>query len=134
MAPIFFLEGLTGAFFKPLAFSYALAVGASMVVALTVTPALSLILLRNAALERRQSPLVRWLQAGYERVLSRIVTKPSRAYAAVALTVAAGIAVTPFLGQSLLPNFKERDFLMHWVTSPDTSRTGGDPDLGPGLS
>src|SRR5512132_331465 len=122
MAPIFFLEGLTGAVFKPLVFSYALAVGASMVVALTVTPALSLILLRNAAIERRQSPLVRWLQAGYERVLSRIVTKPSRAYAAVALTVAAGIAVMPFLGQSLLPNFKERDFLMHWVTSPDTSQ------------
>ena len=121
MAPIFFLEGLTGAFFKPLVFSYALAVGASMVVALTVTPALSLILLRNAPVERRQSPLVRWLQAGYEPVLSRIITRPRRAYAGVALTVAAGVAVVPFLGQSLLPSFKERDFLMHWLTAPDTS-------------
>jgi Cu/Ag efflux pump CusA len=37
------------------------------------------------------------------------------------LTVAAGVAVTPFLGQSLLPSFKERDFLMHWLTAPDTS-------------
>jgi CzcA family heavy metal efflux pump len=122
MAPIFFLEGLTGAFFKPLVLSYALAVGASMVVALTVTPALSLILLRNAPLERRQSPLVKWLQAGYERVLSRIITRPRRAYAVVALTVAAGVAVVPFLGQSLLPSFKERDFLMHWLTAPDTSQ------------
>ena len=35
--------------------------------------------------------------------------------------MAAGIAVVPFLGSSLLPNFKERDFLMHWLTSPDTA-------------
>jgi Cu/Ag efflux pump CusA len=32
-----------------------------------------------------------------------------------------GVAVVPFLGQDLLPSFKERDFLMHWVTAPDTS-------------
>ena len=75
MIPVFFLTGLTGAFFKPLAFSYILAVGASLLVALTVTPALALILLRNAPLERRRSPLVAWLQRGYERVLARIVSQ-----------------------------------------------------------
>jgi CzcA family heavy metal efflux pump len=121
MAPIFFLTGLTGAFFKPLAFSYVLAVAASLVIALTVTPALSLILLAKAPLERRQSPVERWLERGYEGILSRIVYRPRVAYATVALTVAAGLAVVPFLGQSLLPNFKERDFLMHWLTPPDTS-------------
>ena len=46
--PVFLLDGLTGAFFRPLALSYTLAVMASMLVALTVTPALALILLRNA--------------------------------------------------------------------------------------
>jgi CzcA family heavy metal efflux pump len=121
MTPVFFLTGLTGAFFKPLAVTYVLAVGVSLLVALTVTPSLCLILLSGSSLERRRSPLVTWLQTGYERVLSRIVTKPRWAYAASLLTVAAGLAVVPFLGQSLLPNFKERDFLMHWLTSPDTS-------------
>ena len=45
--PVFLLQGLTGAFFRPLALSYTLAIVASMVVALTVTPALALILLRG---------------------------------------------------------------------------------------
>ena len=121
MVPIFFLQGLTGAFFRPLALSYVLAVGVSLVTALTVTPALSLILLRKAPLERRESPLTLALERVYERGLSRIVTKPSRAYVAVLVTVAAGVAVLPYLGESLVPTFKERDFLGHWITKPGTS-------------
>jgi CzcA family heavy metal efflux pump len=121
MMPIFFLTGLTGAFFKPLAFTYVLAVGVSLIIALTVTPALALIMLGNRSLERRQPPLVRWLQGGYGRVLSRIVSRPRWAYLVAGVTAVAGIVVYPFLGQALLPNFKERDFLMHWITNPDTS-------------
>ena len=119
--PVYFLQGLTGAFFRPLALSYALAVLASLVVALTVTPALALLLLRRAPLERRGSPVVGWLQRGYTAALSRVVQRPVWAYATVAVVVAAGIAVVPSLGESLFPTFKERDFLMHWVTAPGTS-------------
>jgi CzcA family heavy metal efflux pump len=121
LLPIFFMEGLSGAFFQPLAISYALAVLASMLVAMTVTPALALILLRNAPIERRESPLVHWLQRGYDRVLKRIIRSPLPAFAAVGVLVLIGAAVMPLLGQSLLPDFKERDFLMHWVTQPGTS-------------
>jgi CzcA family heavy metal efflux pump len=119
--PVFFLSGLTGAFFKPLALSYTLATLASLVVALTVTPALTLIMLRKSALERRESPLVRWLQGGYQALLARVVNRPRRAYAAVGVVFLAGAATLPLLGQSLLPSFKERDFLMHWVTDPSAS-------------
>jgi CzcA family heavy metal efflux pump len=121
--PILLLAGLTGSFFRPLAFSYALAILASMAVALTVTPALALMLLARAPLERRESPLVRWLQRGYTGLLARIISRPGRAYATVGVVVVAGLLVVPFLGQSLFPAFKERDFLMHWVTRPGTSRT-----------
>jgi CzcA family heavy metal efflux pump len=119
--PVFFLSGLTGAFFKPLALSYTLAIVASLVVALTVTPALTLILLRRSVIERRDSPLVRRLQRWYQAVLARVVGRPRRAYATVGIVFLAGTAVVPFLGQSLLPSFKERDFLMHWVTDPSAS-------------
>src|SRR5688500_19265018 len=114
VAPIFMLEGLSGSFFRPLATSYALALLASMVVALTVTPAMSLIFFRNPkALQHRESPLVPPLQRAYHFLLSRIVNRPRRAYAAVGATAMLGLAALPLLGQSLLPSFKERDFLMH---------------------
>jgi CzcA family heavy metal efflux pump len=121
MGPIFFLQGLTGAFFRPLVLAYALAVLVSLVVAITVTPALSLILLPHAPLERGESPLVHRLGRGYEAVLSRVLNRPRGAYLAAALTVVAGLAVVPFLGESLIPAFKERDFLGHWITKPGTS-------------
>ncbi len=122
LLPVFVMEGLSGAFFRPLAFSYAIAIAASMVVALTVTPAMSFILLRNVPLEHRESPLTRWLQRGYGAVLSRIVKTPLPAYFTVGVIVLAGVGVWPLLGHSLLPSFKERDFLMHWLTKPGTSR------------
>jgi CzcA family heavy metal efflux pump len=119
--PIYFLQGLTGSFFRPLAFSYGLAVLASLVVALTVTPALAALLLRGAPLERRGSPMVAWLQRAYTSLLARVIRRPRFAYGTVAAFLALGVALTPFLGESLFPAFKERDFLMHWVTFPGTS-------------
>src|SRR5205085_730857 len=74
--PVFLLEGLTGSFFRPLALAYTLAIVASMVVAMTLTPALTLILLRNTPIERHGSPLVRVLQRGYTRVLTRVIRRP----------------------------------------------------------
>jgi CzcA family heavy metal efflux pump len=118
VVPVFFIAGLSGSFFRPLIGAYALAVAASLVVALTITPALALILLRGAPLERRESPVARGLKRGYTAVLSRTVKSPKPAYAMVGVIAALGVAVLPLLGQSLLPSFKERDFLMHWLMRP----------------
>jgi CzcA family heavy metal efflux pump len=119
--PVFFIAGLSGAFFQPLAMAYALAVLASLGVALTVTPAMAYILLRDAPIERRESPIGRRLQAAYASLLARVVSHSRPAFAAVAGVTIAGLLVATQLGQSLLPDFKERDFLMHWVTAPGTS-------------
>jgi CzcA family heavy metal efflux pump len=121
VAPVFFMGGLAGAFFEPLALAFLLAMLASMVVALTVTPALCLLLLGRGKVEMRESPLVPWLKRHYTRMLTRTVDRPRATFVAIAAVVAAGFAVLPFLGNSLLPNFKERDFLMHWIPTEGTS-------------
>jgi CzcA family heavy metal efflux pump len=124
VSPVFFMGGLSGAFFEPLAVSYLTAMFASMVVALTVTPALCLILLGGksgrASLDR-ESPLVPRLQRMYSAALSRVVHAPRLTYVCTLVIVLAGLIIYPFLGESLLPSFKERDFLMHWVPAEGTS-------------
>ncbi|MEU2236167.1 efflux RND transporter permease subunit [Streptomyces vietnamensis] len=119
--PVFLLQGVAGSFFRTLAVSYTFAIIASMVVALTVTPALCLIMLRKAKVERRQSPLLRWLQTGYTAGLRRIVRRPVHAYLVSGVLVLVAALLVPQLSQSLLPSFKERDFLVHFITTPGTS-------------
>ncbi len=120
--PIFFLDGLSGSFFRPLAISYVLAVLASLGVALTLTPALSLLLLPRAANKQRAEPtLTRWLKRSYARALPRFVNKPRLAIASLLVFFTLTAVTVPFLGEEFLPNFKETDFLMHWVEKPGTS-------------
>jgi CzcA family heavy metal efflux pump len=119
--PVFFLEGLTGAFLPPLVVSYLLAVAASTLVALFVTPALSLMLLSGGS---REPPLARLLQRGYERALAPVVHTPGRALAAGAaglVVVLLGLAVVPLLSQNLAPTFKDTDLLVRLNSTPGTS-------------
>ena len=118
--PVFFLSGLSGAFFQPLVLSYGLAVMVSMVVATTVTPALCLLLLSRGH-RQKESPLSRVLKRGYGTALAVIMRRPHPAILTAAATIAAGLLVFPTLGQSLLPNFKENDLITYWATKPGTS-------------
>jgi CzcA family heavy metal efflux pump len=123
VTPILFMGGVSGAFFEPLAWSYMLAVVASMIVALTVTPALSLLLRGEASRADRESPVAVWLLGKYDAVLQRIVSAPRKVFIVAGVVVAAGVGVLPLLGQSLLPSFKERNLLVNWSTAPGTSHT-----------
>ena len=115
------LQGLTGSFFRPLAVAYALAVLASMVVALTVTPALAMVLMPGARLNAADPPLIGWCKRQYRRLLGPSIRRPVVAGAAVVTAIVAGFLVLPGLGQDLFPNFKERNLLMHFNTKPGTS-------------
>ncbi|HKA58568.1 MAG TPA: efflux RND transporter permease subunit [Gemmatimonadales bacterium] len=121
LVPVFFIGGLSGAFFQPMALAYGLAVLASMVVALTVTPAMCLLLLAKAPITEQRQPVVQWLQRGYQAVLTRIVQRPLPIFTTTGVIMVLGFAVLPFLGESLFPHFKERDFLIHWITKPGSS-------------
>ena len=119
--PIFFLGGLAGSFFRPLAMSYILAILASLGVALTVTPALSLMLLSRRSGGKHEAPLSRVLRAMYRLVLPPLVDRPLFSMAVLFTAFAIAGAAYTRLGQEFLPNFRETDFLMHFVEKPGTS-------------
>src|SRR3954471_2165686 len=83
VVPVFFMQALSGAFFKPLIFAYVMAILASLVVAVTVTPVLCLFLLQNASLTGKVSPLSEWLGLIYVRTLARATKTPAAAYITV---------------------------------------------------
>jgi Cu/Ag efflux pump CusA len=126
VVPLFFLTGLAGAFFKPLVLAYMAAVVVSTVVALTVTAALSLVLLSRVPLERRESPLIRWLQRGYDGLMARLIQAPAAAYAVAGIIVLAGVAALPALEQQLVPAYRDTNLLINWEGSPGTSRPAMD--------
>ena len=123
IVPVFFMSGMFGSVFQPLAISYVLAVLAAMAVALLVTPALSLILLSKTRLEVRESPIIPRLQRSYERALTRTVQKPQPVYVVAAILVVASLAVLPSLRWGpLLPSFQEPYLMIQLNGAPATSR------------
>lgn len=126
LMPVFFLPGLSGSFFRPLAMSYILAILASLFVALTLTPALSLMILprrysNGNGGEIQEPKLVQWLKVRYEKLLRSMVEQPKKALRIPLAVLTISLIALPFLGEEFLPHFKEYDFLMHWVEKPGTS-------------
>jgi CzcA family heavy metal efflux pump len=121
--PVAAMAGRPGAFFEPLVLAYALAVVAAMVVAMTVTPALSLLLFSRGSGIRRESPLLRRFRPRYDRTLSGVVGRPRAVLVAAVAAVAVGVAVVPLLSTSLIPSFKERDLFVRLNAEPSTSNT-----------
>jgi CzcA family heavy metal efflux pump len=119
--PVVTLPGIAGRLFAPLALSYALAVLASLVVALTVAPALSMALLSGRNIPARDPPLVRWGRRGYEALLQGIAGSPRTVMAAAALLTIGGCAVLPLFTGSFIPELREGHFTVHMSAVPGTS-------------
>ena len=119
--PILMMSGIAGAIFRPLGVTYILSVMASLLVALTVTPALCLILLSRKTLARQEPPLVRWLKAGYRRVLLFVERAPALVVVGVVALTVAGIAVLPTFRSSFLPPFHEGEYIVHMTGLPGSS-------------
>ena len=119
--PILFLNGVAGEFFRPLALAYCLAILASTVVALTITPVLALLLLRTTVGRERPSPVAAMLLRGYEPLLRRTLSHPKLLLGATATLLGLAALLGATLREEFLPHFAENDFLMHWVARPGTS-------------
>jgi CzcA family heavy metal efflux pump len=119
--PVLMMRGVAGRIFSPLGVTYIWAILASLVVALTVTPALAMILLPHADLHREDPPVIHWLRGRYERLLTRIERYPKTVIGAVAVLVFAAILAIPFLGGEFLPSLREGHFIVHMTAVPGTS-------------
>ncbi len=119
--PVLALTGVQGALFRPLGLAYVLAILASLVVALTVTPALTLLLLGRRGHQAHESPVLAWLKRRYARLLEWLSDRPVGVATAAAAVCLAAVATLPFFGATFLPEFREGHYLIHMSAVPGTS-------------
>jgi Cu/Ag efflux pump CusA len=119
--PVLTLTGLQGSFFAPLALSYILAIMASLLVALTVTPALAYVFFDRGVRTAREPRLQHALKSAYRSALGFVARWPRTIIliAAVACIVAA--TRLPFFGGEFLPEFREGHFVLQVFAAPGTS-------------
>ena len=103
LLPIFFSDGMARALAEPLVLSYALALAASVIVGVTVTPALTALLLPKTPGSAGDPAFARWIRAEYGSLIDRVLQRPSPAFLVSIATVVAALLVLPTLGQRILP-------------------------------
>jgi CzcA family heavy metal efflux pump len=120
-APVLLMSGLAGELFAPLGKAYVLAVLASLLVALTVTPALAAWLLPGDRADAAPPRFVQALQARYGAWLGAMERHTGRTMVVVALLCVAALVTLPFLGGSFIPELKEGHYTVHTALAPGTS-------------
>ena len=118
--PILMLSGIQGSFFRPLSLAFLLAVGISLLVAMSATPALCALLMRR----HNPPPEARFLltcKRFQRRTIERLHRHPRAVLAVLLGTGVAGAALLPLFGQRLLPNFRENYLIAHASLRPGVS-------------
>jgi CzcA family heavy metal efflux pump len=121
--PLFFLSGVEGRLLQPLGLSYMVSIGASLLVALTVTPALCSYLLPKARClsEHGNSRTMQWLLARYRPLLEQLLHHPRRVLTAATLAFVLALGLLFLTGRSFLPAFNEGALTVMVATGPGTS-------------
>jgi len=119
--PVLTLSGLQGRLFAPLGIAYILAVLASLVVAMTVTPALSLALLARGLGDGAEPRFILALKRQYRRFLGGLTGRPALVLGATLALCLGAVATLPFFGGSFLPDLREGHFIVHMSAVPGTS-------------
>lgn len=121
--PLFFLGGIEGRMLKPLGISFIVALGASTVVALTVTPVLcSYLLSKPSAKNLNSEPwLAKRIKSAYIKALDRCMNNKRTVLASVAVMLVGSIIIFFTLGRSFLPPFNEGSLTINVSTLPGIS-------------
>ena len=121
LVPMFFLQGEIAPFVPPVMLSFSLAVLMSLLVSVTVTPALGALLLVRAPVTLREAPGTAWLSRHYGRALTTLTAHPRRAFAGAAALAVVGVLTVPFLATDALPSFRDGNVLIDVAAMPGTS-------------
>lgn len=126
--PVFFLTGVEGRLLQPLGVAYLVALLASLLVAVTLTPALCLALLpaSRAVQAGHETRLAAWLKTAYARVLTPALRHPWFVALPAVLLLAAALVSLALAGRAFLPDFNEGALTINAVTLPGTSLAESD--------
>jgi CzcA family heavy metal efflux pump len=120
--PVFYLGGLEGKIFTPLALSYIVAIMSSLAVALTVTPVMCYFLLgETTKLHHGETKATAWLKERYARLLTLSLARPKLVIAAAAALFLLSLAPLLFVGREFLPEFDEGNVVVAVTAPPGTS-------------
>ncbi len=118
--PVLTMSGVAGRLFSPLGIAYIASIMASLVVALTVTPALTLALLRHEA-EAAEPPVQTWLKERYRRILFCVEDHPRALMTGVVLLCLLAIGSLFFIKGQFLPELREGHYIVHMRLAPGAS-------------
>jgi len=121
--PLLTLSGVAGKLFAPLGLAYIAAILASLVVALSLTPALCYLLLAHANLKSADPPAVAWLKPRYTAMLRRIERFPGLVVSVVFVVIAGGIALLPLFSGEFIPALREGHYIIHMTAVPGTAES-----------
>lgn len=119
--PLLTLGGVAGKLFAPLGFAYIAAIMASLLVALTLTPALCYLLLGNAKLDAEDPPIIRIIKKWYVSVLYKIEKHYKTVIAISFFSIALGLGLLPLFKSQFIPALHEGHYIMHMTAVPGTS-------------
>ena len=112
---------------EPLVLSYALAIVASVLLGLTVTPALTVVLGPGHADQRHERLVGQRIRHGYRRLAGPVLRRPGTAVALAATAALGAALLVPTFGQQILPAFHDPDLVSRWtgpsgMSEPETAR------------
>ena len=122
--PLFFLSGIEGRMLKPLGVSFIVALIASTIVALTLTPVLCSFLLggkKAEKAEQKEPRATRFMRRGYDRLLNSTLRRPWPLLVTVAVLFVVSLVLFFTLGRSFLPGFNEGSMTINVSTLPGVS-------------
>jgi CzcA family heavy metal efflux pump len=128
--PLLTLSGITGRLYAPLAIAYILAILMSLLVALMVTPALCVWLLKPNQKNQATPPLMEWIRLRYAALLPFFLQRPGLSILLSLLTILIGIVAATQLEHEFIPQLREGHYILHTSSRPGTSlqeslRSGG---------